>query len=137
MIDYSLLNKLFKSPNDKKKWANMVAKTPSTIVPVVTQSDVKDGHIYRYFARPINDVKNIVEIDKTQYKSFKKNPLYITTEIRWKIIGKINTATSPDGVKNEGVRDINIRTVSTKDLTFGGLVDYIIDYTEFWAGETK
>jgi hypothetical protein len=137
MINYSLLNKLFKSPSSKKKWANMVNNVPTGEQPTVTQSDARDGYIYRYFVRPINNKKDIVEIDKSQYKSFKKNPLYVTAEVRWKIIGKLDTSISPSGAKNEGVRDINIRTVSGVDLTFGGLMDYIRDYTEFWVGETK
>jgi hypothetical protein len=135
-IDYTMLNKLFASPVERKAWATILTNIPVPYKPEITQSDVRDGFMHRYFVRRVNDINNIVEIDKSQYTAFKKNPLYVVADVRWRIIGRANTLIS-NGVKNEGVRDINIRTVSNEDLTFGGLTKYIADYTEFWIGETR
>lgn len=59
--------------------------------PILTEKNFRDGFVTRYFAKYI-PASNIVitEIDESTFKQVKKNPLYQTIEVRWKIIGKLN-----------------------------------------------
>jgi hypothetical protein len=136
MIDLNLLNKLFKSDFDKIKWSYLSQESPVPIKPIVTQSDASNGYIYRYFVKLVNSNQLITEVDKAQYESLKENPRFVTYELRWKIVGRKQTATSPSGALNEGVADINKKEVMRADLTIKGIRSYIIDYTEFWVGES-
>lgn len=59
--------------------------------PILTEKNFRDGFVTRYFAKyvPASSV-NITEIDETSFKQVKKNPLYQTIEVRWKILGKLD-----------------------------------------------
>lgn len=136
MIDRELLRKIFPQKRDARRWENYLEITPTYRKPVVSQQDVRSKSITRYFVKLANDPTSIVEIDNGQYYKFSKNPRFAATEITWKIIGKKQTEVSPSGIVDRGVEDYNRRQVQQKDLTFGGLSDYITDYTEFWVSET-
>lgn len=131
MIDTDLLN-LFKNP---RQLAQILENMPQQVKPVVTQSDADRGFLTRYFVRQTNDQTFIVEVDKNQYLQFKQNPRFVTAQLEWKIIGKLNTLEYSTGVNLYGVIDVNRITVANTDLTFGGLKSYITDYGEFWLRE--
>jgi len=136
MIDYELLAKIFPRTKDAKRWDTYLQSVPVPKKPIVTKSDARNKFLSRYFVRNANDKTTITEVDKIQYYSFGRNPRFVTTELTWKIIGKKQTEVSPSGIVDRGVEDYNRRQVQQKDLTFGGLSDYITDYTEFWVSET-
>ena len=131
MIDQNLLSLL----NNGDELTEILENMPQYVKPVVTQSDADQGFITRYFVRQTNDSSLIVEIDKNQYTRFKTNPRFITSQINWKIIGKLNTVTYQNGANLYGVKDLNKIAVANADLTFGGLMKYIYDYGEFWLRE--
>lgn len=135
MIDIELLNKLFKSPF-KKKLAKDLQKIIVPYDPVITQNDVRRGYIKRYFVRNRNYLENLTEISEATYNDLKNNLLYITAEVNWKIIGKLDTYITPAGATVYGVLDLNKKAIARADLTIEGLVSYIIDYKEFWLGES-
>jgi hypothetical protein len=136
MINNSLINKLFKSDTDRNNWKYYLNQHPVSTRPVVTQNDARNGYLTRYFVRTINTKLDIAEVDEKQYETFVKNPRFVTTKLRWKIVGKKETTKTSSGVLNEGVIDINRQETANKDLTFGGLRSYIVDYGEFWFGES-
>lgn len=131
MIEQDLL-KLLRNPTDISK---ILENTPQYVRPVVTQSDADRGFMTRYFIRSVNDKTFVVEIDKNQYDQLKQNPRFITTQLEWKIVGKLETLTYNSGINLYGVKDTNRITVADTDLTFGGLMMYIKDYGEFWLRE--
>jgi hypothetical protein len=133
MIDTDLIQKLYKS--DEQRLTDILDKMPSQVLPIVTQSDAKNKFITRYFVRQVTDKDFIVEVDNSQYEEFKENPRFITTEIRWKIVGKKQNMTLLNGVTIYGVEDTNRVVVSEADLTFGGLLKYITSYLEYWFAE--
>ena len=133
MIDQDLLNTLY--PSQVDKLSRILQTTPQYVRPVVTQSDADAGYIIRYFIRQANDKGFIVEVDNNQYQRFKENPRFIGTEIRWKIVGKLDTIKYSNGANLYGVGDVNKITVAEADLTFGGLRNYISNYVEFWLRE--
>jgi len=131
MIDETLYAKLYTGNTLKRQ----LQETPQPVKPIVTQSDAATGYIVRYFVRPANDKNAIVEVDKAQHTTFKSNPRFVTTELRWKIKGKKDTTVSKMGARDTGVRDYNKQLVERGDLTFGGLSNYIFDYLEYWVSE--
>lgn len=128
-------NDLLKLLNNSTQIQKILENVPQQIKPIVTQADADSGFMTRYFIRQTNDASFIVEVDKTQYTRFKQNPRFITTQLKWKIIGRLETLKLTTGVNLFGVKDINRITVADTDLTFGGLRNYITNYAEFWLRE--
>lgn len=133
MIDRESINKLYK--NQSEQLENILESTPQQVFPTITQSDSDTGYIMRYFIRQANDKTFVTEIDTKQYERFKENPRFIVTEVKWKIVGKLETIKYNTGANLYGVKDQNRITVANVDLTFGGLRNYITDYAQFWLRE--
>jgi hypothetical protein len=134
MTDIRLFRKIY--PQSADKLIPKMEVMPEYVKPVVTLSDKDDGFVMRYFVRPTVNVNLVVEVDKKQYSEFKNNSRFITIEIRWKIVGKLETIKQLNGIELFGTIDTNKIAVSNADLTFGGLRNYITNYSEFWLGET-
>lgn len=133
MIDQELLEKLYDS--DKERLTEILTSTPAQVLPTVTQVDVKNKFIMRYFVRQVTDKNFIVEVDNIQYEEFKENPRFVTVKIKWQIVGKKQNMTLLNGIVISGVQDTNRTVVSEADLTFGGLLRYITNYLEYWFAE--
>ena len=86
MIDLALVQKLYKS--NEQQLIDTLDKMPSQVLPTVTQTDAKNKFIMRYFVRQVTDKDFIVEVDNSQYEEFKETPRFVTTQIKWKIVGK-------------------------------------------------
>lgn len=133
MIDTELLNSLY--PDKKNQLSDILNPNPTPVPPVVTQQDAENGYLLRYFVRNANDSSYVIETDKKQYEQFKNNPRFITTQLKWKIVGIKKTHTLSSGANLYGVEDQNRITVKNTDLTFGGLFRYITNYLEYWISE--
>jgi hypothetical protein len=133
MINTDLLNKLYKS--NSEQLSRILDTQPQTVRPIITQSDADNGFIIRYFIRQVNDKTFVVEVNKSQYDRFKENPRFVGVQVKWKIVGKLETTKLPNGINLFGTREQNKITVADADLTFGGLRNYITDYGEFWLRE--
>lgn len=133
MIDTKLLNQLYQK--NAERLSKILLSRPTPVRPIVTQTDAEKTFIYRYFVRSTNDVDFIVEVDKIQHQEFKKNPRFITAEVKWKIVGKQNNENLQNNIIVYGTTDLNRQAVANADLTFGGLRKYIQDYAEFWVAE--
>jgi hypothetical protein len=131
MIEETLLNLLANSQQISKT----LESSPQPTKPIITQSDADRGFITRYFVRQTNDNTFILEVDSKQYTRFKENPRFITAEVKWKIVGKLDTIKYTNGANLYGIKDLNRIAVADADLTFGGLRNYIIDYAEYWLRE--
>jgi len=133
-IDQDTLNKLYK-PSKAKNIAEFLETSPRVVKPVVTVEDAKQKYITRYFIRQVTDKNYVMEIDSTQYEQFSENPLYITVEVKWKIVGKKESIKKSQYVVIPGVEEQNKNAVIDADLTFGGLRRYITNYLEYWFAE--
>lgn len=133
--DDNLLRQLYPQQYKSKRLEESLTDSPEPVSPVITQKDLMNGYIVRYFVRPVNDKTFIVEINQIQYSRFETNPRFLVTQIKWKIVGKKESTATEYGARIFGVRDINIKTVSEADLTFGGLLYYISDYAQYWQIE--
>jgi hypothetical protein len=129
-----LFKKLY--PTNADRIIKKLEAIPEYVRPVVTLSDKQDKFITRYFVRQINDASLITEVDKKQYSEFKTNSRFVTVMLRWKIVGKLETVTHSNNISVYGVNDLNKIALANADLTFGGLRNYITNYSEFWLGES-
>lgn len=134
MTDKNLFKKLY--PNVSDSTIKKLEAIPEYVRPVVILSNKEDGFITRYFVRKITDTSMIIEVDKKQYTEFKSNTRFITAEVRWKIVGKKETIKQSNDIELLGTIDTNKIAVTNADLTFGGLRNYITNYSEFWVGES-
>lgn len=133
MIDDDLLTTIFK---DKQiQYKNIIDAMPQSSIPVVTIADVDNGFITRYFVRPVSQRTNITEVNSRDYQLFKTNVMFVSVEIKWLIIGKKDTVKLGNGIALRGVEDRNRIAVSNADLTFGGLLNYIGNYLQYWVSE--
>jgi hypothetical protein len=136
-IDETILQQLYSGTAQEKQFPKILTQAPYSVVPIITTTERDRGYLIRYFIRSVSDTSYILEIDKRQYELFKQNPRFVTTQVKWKIVGKTETTITEYGAKNLGVRDYNILQVSKADLTFGGLQRYIRNYLEYWISETS
>jgi hypothetical protein len=135
VIDKNLIDKIVRN---NKEWLDITdngLQSPTQYFPVITQDNLRDGNLSRYFARIVNQ-NDVVEINKYDYEQLKDNPRLVVAKIKWKIVGPIETTKTFSGAINYGVRELNRRTIEREDLTFGGLKGYIRDYIQYWVGES-
>jgi len=135
MTDRNLIDNLIKN---NRNWLDVIdngTQTPTQYFPVITQDNLRDGYLYRYFSKIANQ-NSVVEINKYDYDQLKDNPRFVTAKIKWKIVGPIETTKTFSGAINYGVRELNRRAIEREDLTFGGLKGYIRDYIQYWVGES-
>jgi hypothetical protein len=135
MIDKNLIDKIVRN---NKNWLNITdsgLRSPTQYFPVITQDNLRDGYLYRYFSKIANQ-NSVVEINKYDYDQLKDNPRFVTAKVKWKIVGPIETTKTFSGAINYGVRELNRRAIEREDLTFGGLKGYIRDYIQYWVGES-
>lgn len=102
----------------KEKDFTKYTLTVKPYIPILTEDNLTDGFITRYFARyvPASSI-TITEVNQSSYKNIKKNPLYQVIEVVWKIKGKLyDYVVNPDCCGN---RDIVIieQTGQRKVLT--------------------
>ena len=133
MIDSELLQKIYSTK--AAEYTRFIDKMPSQTKPIITQQDVLNKYVIRYFLRIVNDKSFIIETNNREYSVFVNNPRFIGCELKWKIVGRKETITLKNGSNLYGVEDANRITVADADLTFGGLRTYISDYLEYWFSE--
>ena len=133
MIDSELLQKIYSTK--AAEYTRFIDKMPSQTKPIITQQDVLNKYVIRYFLRIVNDKSFIIETNKREYSVFVSNPRFIGCELNWKIVGRKETIALKNGSNLYGVEDANRITVADADLTFGGLRTYISDYLEYWFSE--
>lgn len=133
MIDSELLQKIYSTK--AAEYTRFIDKMPSQTKPIITQQDVLNKYVIRYFLRIVNDKSFIIETNNREYSVFVSNPRFIGCELNWKIVGRKETIALKNGSNLYGVEDANRITVADADLTFGGLRTYISDYLEYWFSE--
>lgn len=107
--------------------------------PPITKRERSIGEITRYFARFSTHTSSadITEVSKITYMTLRRNSLYQTARIRWKITGKLDDEFGlPDGNTPvrlyTGVITANRLSTDLANEHLSGLTDYITDYKRFW-----
>lgn len=105
---------------------------PATFFPQPTDQDYAIGVIVRYFMkRTGGSVKNIKEISKDGFTDLSTNNLYTITSLQWKITGPLHDQVISQAYTVYGVFDTNSRTLSSKELGFPGISQYLADLVQF------
>ena len=92
--------------------------------PKLIEQDYKVGYIHRFFIRKRNEPNGVIyEIDKFTNKKYLNDPLFITTKIRWKIVGT-----------KEEVETANIKSIGLGKQQISNLDTYLQNHSKFWKG---
>ncbi len=109
--------------------------------PLITDKDVTNGSITRYFTRSANNFTpaEIVEISKTVYDGLKTNNFYTVTSLKWLIRGPVDTTTglTEDNqpiILQYGVIDANQKSITIADKYLPGLALVVTNYVRFYQG---
>lgn len=106
---------------------------PLSNKPKITQRNIVDGYIIRYFITHIS-IPRVIEVDKTQYDIFKTDPLYRTLELKWVIDGFANNTITTNGKTIFGVKHQNETTTKYFDKQMPGLIRVLSNPLEFFIG---
>ncbi len=107
--------------------------TPYSTRPKITQLDISNGFVTRYFVQHIS-TKLITEIDKKQYEAFKKNALYERIDFPWVITGLANDTLSSDGTVIYGTKHKNTVTTTFYNKKMPGLTRLLSNPLEGFQG---
>jgi hypothetical protein len=107
--------------------------TPLTNKPKITQTDINNGYVTRYFVRNVS-AKVVTEVDKKQYDTFKQNTLYETVDFPWLITGLANDVLAIDGKIIYGTKHKNTVTTVFYNKKMPGLDRLLINSLEYFQG---
>lgn len=111
-----------------------MSNTPLSNKPRITQRNISDGYVMRYFVTHIS-IFRIIEVDSTQYNTLKFDPLYRTLQLKWVIGGVANNITTTDGKTLFGAKHQNETTVEHYDKQMPGLKRILTNPLEFFVGK--
>ncbi len=107
--------------------------------PEITDEDVDNGFIIRYFTRQSNHhTGEIYELDKRTYNKVSSNPLYNVIALDWKITGKLDdimgTQIGNSPVRTyTGVNTANQKAVNEADRELPGMKYKLMNFSQFWV----
>ena len=107
--------------------------TPYSTRPKVTQLDISNGFVTRYFVQNIS-TKLITEVDKKQYEAFKTNVLYGRIDFPWVIMGLANDTLATDGNIIYGAKHKNTVTTAFYNKKMPGLTRLLSNPLEGFQG---
>jgi len=107
--------------------------TPYTNKPKITQTDLINGYVTRYFVRNLS-TKEVIEIDQKQYEMFKTNVLYEKLDLQWRISGFANNILATDDNIIYGTKHSNTVTTQFYEKRLSGLQRILRDPLEYFQG---
>jgi hypothetical protein len=106
---------------------------PYTNKPKLTQNDLTNGYVMRYFVRNVS-TKVVTEVDKKQYEAFKTNMLYEKLELRWLVTGFANNKLAIDNNVIYGTKHKNTVTTQFYENRLPGLQRILKNPLEYFQG---
>lgn len=110
--------------------------TPYANTPKITQTDINNGYVTRYFVRNIS-TKAITEVDKKQYDMFKTNVLYEKLDLRWGISGFANNKLAADNNIIYGTKHSNSVITQFYNKRLPGLNRLLSNPLQYFQGVTN
>ena len=101
--------------------------------PKITQLDISNGYVTRYFVRHIS-TKVVTEVDKKQYEAFKPNVLYEKIDFQWVITGLANDTLSSDGKIIYGTKHRNTVVTQFYNKKLPGINRLLPNPLEYFQG---
>ena len=108
-------------------------KEPLTNKPKITQVDIIQGYVMRYFVKSIS-LSKVVEVDKSQYTIFNQNPMYVCVSLKWVIGGNDMDITTKDNQIYKGAESRNTASIDFYNRKLPGLVDVLRNPLEYFSG---
>lgn len=102
--------------------------------PKVTQTDVTRGYVVRYFVQNVS-TRTIVEVDRSQYETYRNDPYYVCVELQWFIGGPDVSHTLTNGVSVMGTEEKNQAVITFYDRKMPGLRNVLRNPLEFFSGK--
>lgn len=110
--------------------------TPNPSLHIVSNKDITNGYMTRYFAYKANDGR-ILELSKDEYDKIGTDNgldeiLWKRFTIRWKVIGPERDVLDKNGnIVESGIIDTNRRTVTSQSTQYPTLMNYIVNFREY------
>ena len=110
--------------------------TPNPSLQLVSNKDITNGYMTRYFAYKANDGR-ILELSKDEYDKIGTDNgldeiLWKRFTIRWKVIGPERDVLDVNGnIVESGIIDTNRRTVTSQSTQYPTLMNYIVNFREY------
>jgi len=110
--------------------------TPNPSLQLVSNKDITNGYMTRYFAYKANDGR-ILELSKDEYDKIGTDNgldeiLWKRFTIRWKVIGPERDVLDKNGnIVESGIIDTNRRTVTSQSTQYPTLMNYIVNFREY------
>lgn len=110
--------------------------TPNPSLHIVSNKDITNGYMTRYFAYKANDGR-ILELSKDEYDKIGTDNgldeiLWKRFTIRWKVIGPERDVLDVNGnIVESGIIDTNRRTVTSQSTQYPTLMNYIVNFREY------
>jgi len=108
-------------------------QTPLSNRPKITNKNIIDGQVIRYFTQHIS-TKAIIEIDSIQYEIFKNNPIFQLINFPWLISGLANDTIAVDGKIIYGVKHRNTVSINFYNERMPGLSRLLRNPLEYFQG---
>ena len=111
------------------------SKTPNRDIEAITDKDIKNGYMIRYFGYRYDD--SCIELNKEKFNQIGSEDglsgvVYKKLKIKWKITGPIHDVLDENGkVIESGVFDSNKRNVALISEKHPSIKLKLLDYTEF------
>ncbi len=103
--------------------------------PAPSKSDFDTGYMLRYFAVQANSSRSeIIEIDKQTYQSIQTNPLYVTIQIEWIIIGQNVPTYNGNILAADAVSIANQKSIDFVKDKIPNLDSKLPNKLQFWRG---
>lgn len=113
-------------------------REPRVMKREITNEDIKNGYITRYFIKKRNDrTSDIIEISKEDYSTLNQlgtgidGFLYKGIEMKWRITGSIEDY-EKNGILILGVRNSNKKMAFSKEREMRGITNFLGDFLEFY-----
>ena len=115
----------------KQKFSKLDVKTH---FPKLNESDYNRGFITRYFVQKSNDTNSpIYEISSSSYSSYKNNPFFIASAVRWRIVGPKETVYDEDGsIVDKSVSESNRISINLQSKKIPNLKLYLPNLLQFY-----
>lgn len=118
-----------------------IANVPNAFKPVavvdynpqITQGDVSNGVISRFFARQANQPKGqITEISPSVYGQLTSNPFWQVIEMDWRISGPLNDVTGAMTPTVPGAITANKMALQIANQEMPGMIYKVLNYVQYY-----
>ncbi len=114
---------------------NTVEPPSQEHIPIITQTDLDNGYVMRYFTRQSNHTTGeIYEISKQTFDRFRTNSLFQTLELKWKIVGALDDIIRNDIRIYTGVLSANMITLANAEAVLPGLKQKLSNLVQYYKG---